>query len=109
MPVFVDDMYKAAMGRFRHMKMSHMVATDVEELHAMAERIGVARRWFQGDHYDVAMSKRAAAIAAGAVPVTMYQLSAMRIIERRWGVVIEDPVACEQMWKIWVWMKHGTK
>jgi hypothetical protein len=30
----------------------HMIADTEAELHAMAARIGVARRWCQGDHYD---------------------------------------------------------
>ena len=41
--------------------------TDAE-LHAMADAIGVSRRWHQAppkhrSHYDIALSKRAAAIA----------------------------------------------
>ena len=68
MPVYVDDM-SASFGR---MVMCHMVADTLEELHAMADRIGVARRWYQGPpvtrwpHYDIALSKRALAVAAGA-------------------------------------------
>ena len=50
-----------------------MIADTAEELHAMADRIGVARRWFQDTskasfpHYDIAKSKRALAVAAGAI------------------------------------------
>lgn len=44
----------------------HMVADTVDELHALAARIGLKRSWFQGDHYDLVPSKRAAALAAGA-------------------------------------------
>jgi hypothetical protein len=52
----------------------------------MADTIGVARRWFQDparmpkvswQHYDIAKSKRALAIAAGAVEVDRYQMVAM--------------------------------
>lgn len=75
MVVYVDDMHKAPMGRFGRMKMSHMIADTEAELHAMADRIGVARRWYQGDHYDIALSKRALAVAAGAVEVTLKQLA----------------------------------
>lgn len=66
--VYVDDM-RAGFGR---MVMCHMVADTLGELHAMADRIGVARRWYQGPpvtrwpHYDIALSKRARAVAAGA-------------------------------------------
>jgi len=68
--VYVDDM-QATFGR---MKMCHMVADTDDELHAMADRIGVARKWHQKpgtphSHYDICLSKRAIALEAGAVPV----------------------------------------
>lgn len=84
MSVYVDDMFDLPMGRYRRMKMSHMIADTEDELHAMADTIGVARRWHQGDHYDVCMSKRKLAIAAGAVPVTLRELARKNIeIKRR--------------------------
>lgn len=67
MTVYVDNM-RAPYGR---MVMCHMVADTHEELHAMASRIGVARRWFQGDHYDICLSKRAKAVELGAVEIDM--------------------------------------
>ncbi len=71
MSVYVDD-YGAAFGR---MIMSHMMADSTAELHAMADKIGVARRWIQKagtyrEHYDVCLSKRKLAIANGAIEVT---------------------------------------
>ena len=72
MTVYVDDM-RAKFGR---MVMCHMVADTLDELHAMADKIGVARRWYQGPphgrwpHYDIALSKRALAVAAGAREIT---------------------------------------
>ena len=84
MACYVDDMYLHPMGRFGRMKMSHLVADTLDELHAMADRIGVARRWVQHAergkgwvHYDISMEKRQLAIAAGAVPITMRQLAMM--------------------------------
>lgn len=71
MSVYVDDMR----ARFGRMVMCHRVADTLDELHAMADRIGVARRWYQGPptgrwpHYDIALSKRALAVAAGALPI----------------------------------------
>lgn len=68
MTVYVDDM-RAGFGA---MVMCHMVADSLDELHAMADQIGVARRWYQGPpltrmpHYDIALSKRALAVQAGA-------------------------------------------
>lgn len=88
--VFVDDMYRYPMGKFRRMKMSHMIADTEEELHAMAKRVGVARRWYQGDHYDVSMSMRTEALALGAVPITLRQLSCMAAL-RRFGFPMGDP------------------
>lgn len=67
MSVYVDA-YFAPYGR---MQMSHMIADSLDELHAMADRIGVARRWFQEKasfpHYDVCKAKRDLAIQLGAV------------------------------------------
>ncbi len=84
MPVYVDDMYLYPMGRFGRMKMSHMVADTIEELHAMADKIGVARKWVQKEHlgkgwvhYDIAMEKRTKAIEHGAIPITMKELAHM--------------------------------
>lgn len=66
MTVYVDF----AFIKYRRMLMSHMIADTVDELHAMADRIGISRRWFQSrasmPHYDVCKSKRVLAVAAGA-------------------------------------------
>lgn len=79
MAVYVDDMHLTEMGKFGRMKMCHMVADTTEELLAMADGIGVQRKWLQKagthrEHFDIAMTKRALAVQAGAVEVTMNQL-----------------------------------
>jgi hypothetical protein len=67
--VYVDR----ARNGYGRMLMCHLIADTPEELHAMADRIEVARRWFQEPpkasfwHYDIAQSKRALAIGAGAI------------------------------------------
>jgi len=45
-----------------------------EELHELAGRLGIPRRAFQGDHYDVPSDYRERAIAMGAVPVSSREL-----------------------------------
>lgn len=95
MTVYVDDMYLYPMGQFGRMKMSHMIATAEDELHAMADRIGLARRWFQGDHYDVSISLRDKAIAAGAMEITLRQCAAMAHLRKR-GLPMGDPATAEQ-------------
>lgn len=84
MPVYVDDMYKYPMGRFGRMKMSHMVADTREELLAMATIIGVPHKWVQYPecgrdrcHFDISITKRKAAIQAGAIPMTLQGLALM--------------------------------
>jgi hypothetical protein len=83
MTVYIDDMYQYPMGQFGRMKMSHMIADTEKELHAMAAAIGIARRWYQRDHYDVLMAYREKAIKLGATPITLRQLSAMHLVRGR--------------------------
>lgn len=95
MAVYVDDMYLFPMGQFGRMKMSHMVADTDEELHAMADKIGVARKWWQApprhdSHYDIALTKRSEAILHGAIPISLKQLSAMNLRRRVTGA-LGDP------------------
>ena len=54
---------------------AHLVSdTSYDELHAFAERLGIPRRAFQGDHYDLPEEMRAEAIALGALDVTGREL-----------------------------------
>ena len=77
MTVYVDDM-RAKFGRY---VMCHMVAdADDDELHAMADRIGVQRKWHQKagtphSHYDIALTKRSLAVAFGAVEIDCRRLA----------------------------------
>ena len=78
--------YVASMrARYGRLIMCHMIATTDAELCAMAARIGVAPRWHQGDHFDICMAKRALAVAAGAVEITLRQCGAMTARRRYTG------------------------
>jgi hypothetical protein len=77
--VYVDNMR----APFRRMIMCHMIADTSEELHAMADAIGVARRWYQGDHYDICLAKRAIAVAKGAKEISQRELGMMVVARRR--------------------------
>jgi hypothetical protein len=78
MTVYIDDMYRYAIGQFKGMKMSHMISDDEDELHVMAARLGLRRAWHQGDHYDVPLDAREKAVRLGAIEITYRQASAMR-------------------------------
>lgn len=76
---------------FGQMLMCHLIADTDDELHAMADKIGVARRWWQspaktsGSHYDIALSKRRLAVFYGAVEITLRQCAAMNARRRVTG------------------------
>jgi hypothetical protein len=97
--VYVDDVgiqatvHDRPSGRRYTSRWSHLFSdTSDEELHALARRIGLRREWFQDDHdhglqthrhYDVTERKRAAAIRAGAIPITWREAGQMSMAERR--------------------------
>lgn len=68
MAVYVDDV-RLPFGR---MVMCHMWADSLEELLAMADAIGVARRWLQQPpraswvHFDISLGMKAKALERGA-------------------------------------------
>ncbi len=74
MAVFVDDVRHG----FGRMVMCHMWADSMDELLGMATRIGVAHRWLQTPpkaswiHFDISLSKKAAAIRHGAILTDRY-------------------------------------
>lgn len=82
MAVYVDQ----SAHRLGRMLMCHMWADTEEELLAMADKIGVDRKWIQGHpdlsfgkhrdvrwiHFDIAKGKRALAVKFGAVETDKY-------------------------------------
>lgn len=79
MAVYVDDM-RCPVGR---LILCHMVGDSEPELHAMADRIGLPRRYWDGDHYDICLAKRKLAVKAGAIEITKRQAARLLRIERR--------------------------
>jgi hypothetical protein len=61
---------------WRGRRWSHLVSDEsYEELHAFVQReLGIPRRAFQGDHYDIPEGLYAVAVAAGAQPVSGREL-----------------------------------
>lgn len=78
MPVYVDE----AVHPYGRMLMCHMIADSREELFAMVDAIGVARKWLQHkdtphEHFDISKGKRAEAIKHGAIAVSSRELVKM--------------------------------
>lgn len=82
MTVYVDNfMVRADVphgGRVVRGRWCHMTADTRAELDAMADRIGLRRQWIQHpgtwkEHYDVTLTKRAAAVRAEAVEIDLSQ------------------------------------
>lgn len=81
MAVYVDPLRNyGGSAEFRWPISCHMYADTLDELHAMAARIGMRRSWFQDDrrlpHYDLVPRRRAAAVRLGAVEHTRAEMVA---------------------------------
>lgn len=71
--ILIDFPYWPAYGRL----WSHLVSdTSLAELHAFAEALGVPRRGFDRDHYDIPAERYAVAVWLGARPVSSRELVA---------------------------------
>lgn len=73
MSVYVDD----AVTLWRGRRWAHMMADTLDELHAMAARLGMPRRAFQdkssGAHYDLTVELRETALQLGAVAISRHR------------------------------------
>ncbi len=83
MAVYVDE----AKHHFGRMIMCHMMADTTDELLAMADRVGVKRKWIQKagtvyEHFDLSKGARVKAVEFGAKEVTSRELG-MMIRDRR--------------------------
>lgn len=71
MAVLVDP----AVWPWRGERWSHLVSdVSYDELHEFAARLGVPRRAFQGDHYDIPARLHGPAVALGAQAVPAREL-----------------------------------
>jgi len=81
--VYVD----APIWPYGRMMMCHMIADSEDELHSMADKIGVNRKWVQRTkvtHYDICKSKRKLAVSLGAKEVDREEfVSIMRRIREK--------------------------
>jgi 2-hydroxychromene-2-carboxylate isomerase len=69
--ILVDE----ARWPWRARRWAHLASDQsYDELHRFAERLGIPRRVFQGDHYDVPTEVRERALRLGATPVTSREL-----------------------------------
>jgi hypothetical protein len=79
MTVYVDT----AENKYGRLVLCHMLADSMDELMAMADKIGVDRKWYQGfdkascPHFDIAKSKRVLAIQNGAIEIDRRTLGAL--------------------------------
>jgi hypothetical protein len=69
--ILVDNIQSHEAPGIRYKRWSHMVSTvSLDELHEMADQLGLKRAWFQGGasfaHYDITPTKRALAVKLGA-------------------------------------------
>jgi hypothetical protein len=71
MTILVDQ----AIWPWRGHRWAHLVSDEsYDELHAFADQLGIPRRAFQGDHYDVPSWIRDEAIGLGATEVDSREL-----------------------------------
>lgn len=85
MAVLIDQPSWPAHG----MLWGHLVSdASLEELHAFAAKVGLPRRGFDLDHYDVPDIRYDELVAAGAIPVSYRELverlhaSGLRVTQR---------------------------
>ncbi len=97
MAVYVDDMR----APFGNLIMCHMLADTDDELHTMADALGIKRIWWQspektsGSHYDICLTKKAIALRRGAIPITRRQAAAMNAHRKAFGSLSTPTAATE--------------
>lgn len=83
MAILVDPLREYPEAGLRWVQWCHMVSdVDYDELHALAARLGIPRRGFQGDHYDLPAHVRERAVMLGAEEVATGELILRMVGER---------------------------
>jgi hypothetical protein len=79
--VYVDRLAPCVPStKWRWLQSAHLVADDLDELHAFASSIGLGRAWFQPKshpHYDLDPRRHEAALNAGAKLIDKRELVAL--------------------------------
>jgi len=95
MACYVDSVRAYPGAGLRHREFCHLLADTRPELHAMADAIGMPRRFFQDHpwrwHYDLPRHLRAQAVHHGASEVTMHDIGAL-LRERRHALGEQEDV-----------------
>lgn len=68
--VYVDY----SVWEYGRMKMCHMIADTEKELYDMADKIGIDKKWYQKNHFDICLSKKKLAIKNGAIEISPFEL-----------------------------------
>ena len=65
MALFIDQPFWHGHGR----RWAHLISdVSFEELHEFAGSVGIPRRGFDGDHYDVPLERWSSVVAEGVTP-----------------------------------------
>jgi hypothetical protein len=78
---YVDTVRDYPTAGLRHTRFCHLLADTREELHAMADALGVPRRYFQDHpwrwHHDLPEPLRPLAVALGAKEIDLHEVGAL--------------------------------
>jgi hypothetical protein len=78
---YVDTLRSYPNAGLRYVEFCHLLADTREELHALADELGIPRRFFQDHpwrwHHDIPAHVREQAVRLGALEVTMHEVGAL--------------------------------
>ena len=81
MACYVDTVRDYPGAGLRYSRFCHLLADTRDELHVMADRLGIPRRFFQDHpwrwHHDLPEHLRAQAVEFGAREITLHEVGAL--------------------------------